>query len=157
MTKNTLAESAEWLPQILRRPEAPDIEKFAIVLRPVAENDAISSTPRSDSEPVAHSASSPPPPAPKSGDEVVGAPRAGVRNARGELKCIGIVGTNRWSEQGMETGYCINKAYWGRGYATEAFKLFLEYYWTLEGESTCVLSLYFSPDSFRRCGMSLAR
>ena len=47
---------------------------------------------------------------------------------------IGIVGTNRWSDQGMETGYALNKKFWGRGYATEAFMLFLDYYWGLSGE-----------------------
>ncbi|CZR51629.1 uncharacterized protein PAC_01506 [Phialocephala subalpina] len=53
-----------------------------------------------------------------------------VKNAKGEAKCIGITGTNRWSPQGMETGYCLNREYWGRGFATEAFALFLKWYWT---------------------------
>jgi RimJ/RimL family protein N-acetyltransferase len=48
---------------------------------------------------------------------------------------IGMVGTNRWSQHGMETGYCMNYAYWGQGYGGEAFRLFLQLYWTLPGKS----------------------
>lgn len=56
-----------------------------------------------------------------------------VTNARGQPKNIGLVGTNRWSEQGMEAGYCLSVAYWGHGFATEAMKCFLDLYWTLPG------------------------
>lgn len=55
-------------------------------------------------------------------------------NEKGKPKFIGMVGTNRWSEQGLETGYCMNLNYWGKGYATEAFAAFLKLYWTLPGE-----------------------
>ncbi len=51
-----------------------------------------------------------------------------------ELKMIGFVGTNRWCEQGLEVGYCLNRAYWGRGYITEGFRAFLEIFWELPGE-----------------------
>ncbi|KUJ23418.1 acyl-CoA N-acyltransferase [Mollisia scopiformis] len=54
-----------------------------------------------------------------------------VKNEKGEPKCIGITGTNRPSPQGLETGYCLNASYWNHGFATEAFSLFLGYYWTL--------------------------
>jgi RimJ/RimL family protein N-acetyltransferase len=47
---------------------------------------------------------------------------------------IGFVGTNRDSEQGLETGYCVNLRYWRRGYAGEAFRVFLELYWSLPGK-----------------------
>jgi RimJ/RimL family protein N-acetyltransferase len=59
----------------------------------------------------------------------------GERNSRGDMKMIGLVGTNRWSSNslGLETGYCLNISYWGCGYATEAFACFLEYFWSLEG------------------------
>ncbi len=53
--------------------------------------------------------------------------------AVGEGRMIGLVGTNRWCEQGMETGYCVNREFWGKGYATEAFGCFLTYFWTLSG------------------------
>ncbi|KAE9380022.1 acyl-CoA N-acyltransferase [Stipitochalara longipes BDJ] len=53
------------------------------------------------------------------------------RNERGELKMIGMVGTNRWCAQGMEVGYCLSIKYWGKGYITEGFRAFLELYWTL--------------------------
>jgi len=50
-----------------------------------------------------------------------------------EKKVIGIIGTNRWSEQGMEVGYCVNIKYWGKGFATEALRMFLELYWSFSG------------------------
>jgi RimJ/RimL family protein N-acetyltransferase len=53
---------------------------------------------------------------------------------KGENKVIGIIGTNRWSEQGMEMGYCVNIHYWGKGYATEALKAFLDLFWSLPGK-----------------------
>lgn len=55
-------------------------------------------------------------------------------NDKGKPKMIGLVGTNRWCEHGLETGYILNINYWGRGYATEAFEGFLGIYWGLEGE-----------------------
>jgi RimJ/RimL family protein N-acetyltransferase len=51
-----------------------------------------------------------------------------------KLKMIGFVGTNRWCEQGLEVGYCLNRAYWGRGYITEGFRAFLEIFWELHGK-----------------------
>lgn len=90
--KTSIQETAEWMPSLLPSEEMPDIDKWAILLRP-------------------------------NGNEEEGK----------KPKCIGILGTNRWSDQGMETGYCLNKAYWGKGYATEAFKMFLDMYWKLPG------------------------
>jgi RimJ/RimL family protein N-acetyltransferase len=43
-----------------------------------------------------------------------------------------LVGTNRDSPHGLETGYCINIAYWGHGYASEGFAAFLKLFWALE-------------------------
>jgi RimJ/RimL family protein N-acetyltransferase len=54
------------------------------------------------------------------------------KNEKGDLKMVGFVGTNRWCEQGMEVGYCLNISFWGKGYITEGFKAFLELYWGLE-------------------------
>ena len=59
--------------------------------------------------------------------------RTGGGKGKG-LKMIGFVGTNRWCEQGLEVGYCLNRAYWGRGYITEGFRAFLEIFWGLPGE-----------------------
>ena len=53
-------------------------------------------------------------------------------NLTGEPKAIGVVGTNRDSPQGLETGYCVNIAYWGHGYASEGFAAFLKLFWALE-------------------------
>jgi RimJ/RimL family protein N-acetyltransferase len=62
----------------------------------------------------------------------------GEMNSKGTPKMIGMVGTNRWSTntpgKEMETGYCLNMAYWGKGYATEAFTCFLKYFWTISGK-----------------------
>jgi RimJ/RimL family protein N-acetyltransferase len=57
----------------------------------------------------------------------------GERNEKGELKMVGFVGTNRWCEQGLEVGYCLNIKYWGKGYTTEGFRAFLEVFWELPG------------------------
>jgi RimJ/RimL family protein N-acetyltransferase len=77
-------------------PDNPDIDKFAILLRPVEEN----------AKPWT--------------------------NKQGKPKMIGMTGTNRWSHQGMETGYFMNVDYWGKGYASEAFAGFLQLFWSLE-------------------------
>lgn len=77
-------------------PENPDIDKYAILLRPMEGNP----------EPYL--------------------------NAQGRPKMIGMVGTNRYSDEGLETGYCINLKYWGKGYAGEAFAGFLELFWSSE-------------------------
>lgn len=55
-------------------------------------------------------------------------------NKKGKPKMVGMLGTNRYSDEGMETGYCLNIAYWGKGYAGEAFKGFLELFWSLPGK-----------------------
>ncbi|TEY84243.1 hypothetical protein BOTCAL_0018g00200 [Botryotinia calthae] len=44
-------------------------------------------------------------------------------NPEGEMegirpKCVGFVGTNRSSPEGLEMGYCVNPDYYGNGYAT---------------------------------------
>ncbi len=48
-------------------------------------------------------------------------------------KMIGIIGTNRFREQGLEVGYCFNIEFWGKGYATEALRLFLAFMWRRPG------------------------
>jgi RimJ/RimL family protein N-acetyltransferase len=57
---------------------------------------------------------------------------AGKGEGKG-LKMIGFVGTNRWCEQGLEVGYCLNRGYWGKGFITEGFRAFLEIFWGLSG------------------------
>lgn len=51
---------------------------------------------------------------------------------RQEMKMIGIIGI---SYAPSNVGYKIHPNYWGRGYMTEALKLFVEMFWTLEGLS----------------------
>lgn len=50
----------------------------------------------------------------------------------GKPKCIGVVGTNRVSEHGLETGFFIHPSYWGQGYASEGAATFLKLFWALE-------------------------
>ena len=94
------------MPTILNSKEQPEVDKWAVFLRPASDSSqsCLSETGCSD----------------ETGNEKKGT-------------FIGIVGTNRWSEQGMETGYCLHKDHWGRGYATEAFEGFLRMYWTITG------------------------
>ncbi|KAF4633818.1 hypothetical protein G7Y89_g4310 [Cudoniella acicularis] len=93
--KTTREEAFEWMKETLPNDKNPNIDKFAILLRPIPEN-----------------------PEPWT-------------NSSGKPKMIGLVGTNRMSDQGLETGYCINIKYWGKGYAGEAFTAFLKLYWSL--------------------------
>ncbi|KAG0651483.1 hypothetical protein D0Z07_1559 [Hyphodiscus hymeniophilus] len=94
--KETVEDAKAWMLTTLPTPEDPDIDKYAILLRPVEEN-----------------------------------PQPWV-DERGRPTMIGMTGTNRFSDEGMETGYCMHVAYWGRGYAGEAFRGFLELFWGLE-------------------------
>lgn len=51
-------------------------------------------------------------------------------------KLIGVVGMIRFEEgHGAEVGYGINPEYQGKGYATEALKLFTNLYWTRKSMS----------------------
>ncbi|CAG8955423.1 hypothetical protein HYFRA_00010288 [Hymenoscyphus fraxineus] len=90
-----LDSARQFMQTILPNSINPDIDKFAILLRPVVENE----------QPWT--------------------------NGMGRPKMIGFVGTNRWSEQGLETGYIFDVEYWGRGYAGEALGAFLGIYWGL--------------------------
>jgi RimJ/RimL family protein N-acetyltransferase len=122
--KNRMEESREWLLKyILNVNEEGEtdsgIDKFALLLKSDGRDE--------DGE----------------GEE------EGEREEKGKkLKMIGFVGTNRWCEQGLEVGYCLNRAYWGRGYITEGFRAFLEIFWELPGKpnppcpSSCFLILF---------------
>ncbi|KAF5873118.1 putative gnat family protein [Botrytis fragariae] len=50
-------------------------------------------------------------------------------------KCVGFVGTNRPSPEGLEMGYCVNPDYYGNGYATWGVTEFLKVYWGMEERS----------------------
>lgn len=52
-------------------------------------------------------------------------------------KLIGAIGMIRFEAgHGAEVGYGLHAAYHGKGFATEAMKLFLELYWSKE--SMCI-------------------
>ncbi|KAF7952416.1 uncharacterized protein EAE97_001913 [Botrytis byssoidea] len=50
-------------------------------------------------------------------------------------KCVGFVGTNRPSPEGLEMGYCVNPDYYDNGYATWGVTEFLKIYWGMEERS----------------------
>lgn len=55
-----------------------------------------------------------------------------VENERegNDMIMIGIIGT---SHTPANIGYKIHPNYWGKGYMTEALRLFVEMFWDLEG------------------------
>jgi len=53
-----------------------------------------------------------------------------VASARDQKpKMIGIVGTTRNTPTAAEVGYGLHCDYWGKGYASEAVRLFIDVYW----------------------------
>ncbi|KAH9224962.1 GNAT domain-containing protein, partial [Leptodontidium sp. 2 PMI_412] len=99
--KKSISESREFLLKILPNEENPDIEKFAMMLIP--ENCEASQ---------------------KEGE-------GGGNEEEGKMEMVGFVGTNRYKESGMEVGYVINRRFWGRGFATEGLRMFLDMYWEM--------------------------
>ena len=126
--KKNIEESREFMVEILANEENPDIDKFAIMLKAQPTNPSLNPT-------VASRATS------EQEEEV-----KGVEPPKKD-KMIGFVGTNRFKAEGMEVGYCMNIAFWNRGYATEAFGCFLELFWGLEG-LFLFLSLFLLPGHF---------
>lgn len=117
--KKHISESREFLEKILPNEENPDIEKFALMLLPVPD----SSSPSPSSSDLRD-------PSPGAG-KGEGEHEAWEGGSEREGEMIGFVGTNRYKEQGMEVGYVINRRYWGKGFATEGLRLFLDMYWEL--------------------------
>lgn len=101
--KKSISESREFLLKILPNEENPDIEKFAMMLIP--ENCEASQ---------------------KEGE-------GDGNEEEGKTEMVGFVGTNRYKESGMEVGYVINRRFWGRGFATEGLRMFLDMYWEMSG------------------------
>ena len=52
-----------------------------------------------------------------------------VSEHTGKPKVIGSVGTPRDGPAGAEIGYGLYPDYWGKGYMSEALKLFIGIYW----------------------------
>lgn len=61
-----------------------------------------------------------------------------------EMEMIGIIGISHKPEN---VGYKIHPDHWGKGYMTEALRLFVEMFWTLEGLS----HLLFRILKLKRC------
>ena len=55
-----------------------------------------------------------------------------VGSESGGEKMIGVIGTPRKAD----IGYKLHPDYWGKGYMSEALKLFLEMWWGMEGMFT---------------------
>jgi RimJ/RimL family protein N-acetyltransferase len=49
----------------------------------------------------------------------------------GKPNMVGSVGIPRVTADAVEVGYGVNADYWGMGYAPEAVKLFVHYYWNI--------------------------
>jgi len=121
--KNTVEESREWLLKyILNVNEEGEtdegIDKFALLLKSDGRDEDGDGEGEGEGEEMGREE---------------GAGETGGKKGKG-FKMIGFVGTNRWCEQGLEVGYCLNRAYWGNGYVTEGFRAFLEIFWGLPGE-----------------------
>ncbi|KUJ23263.1 acyl-CoA N-acyltransferase, partial [Mollisia scopiformis] len=74
----------------------------------------------------------------------------GSENSNGKPKMIASVGIPRVSADGkaVEVGYGVNPEYWGLGYAPEALKLFVHYYWNIrDGEKRDKIIAYTSPEN----------
>lgn len=50
-------------------------------------------------------------------------------NEAGKPRLIGTIGSYRVNYDAAAIGYGLHPEYWGRGYGTEALKLFIELYW----------------------------
>lgn len=102
---------------VLPNAQNPDIDKFAVLLKTSRPSDASEG------------------------------------NEGGKLKMIGFLGTNRWcvypsssqegvkeeeKEKALEMGFCFNLGYWRQGYAAEALKVFLEWFWKQDSTYSCL-------------------
>ncbi len=76
-------------------------------------------------------------------------------------RLIGIILYFDEDEGACEIGYGIGSAYWGRGYATEAVRRFLEYLFDEKGFRSVCASFFTGNDASRRvmekCGMRYSR
>ena len=73
-------------------------------------------------------------------------------------RLIGIVDYFGVQDSACEIGYAIGSAYWGRGYATEAVRKYLEYLFTVKGIRTVYAAFFTGNEASRRvmekCGMT---
>lgn len=57
----------------------------------------------------------------------------GSEDSNGKPQMVGAIGIPRISEDGVEVGYGVNARDVGKGYAPEALRLFVHYYWNIRG------------------------
>lgn len=73
-------------------------------------------------------------------------------------RLIGIMVFTDETKTSCEIGYGIGSSYWGKGYATEAVKRFIEYLFNEKGLSTVYGSFFTGNDASRhvmeKCGMT---
>ena len=76
-------------------------------------------------------------------------------------RLIGIILYFDEKDGACEIGYGLGSAYWGRGYATEAVRRFLEYCFRERGLETVYASFFTGNEASRRvmekCGMTFSR
>ncbi|MBQ7670153.1 MAG: GNAT family N-acetyltransferase [Clostridia bacterium] len=76
-------------------------------------------------------------------------------------RLIGIILYFDETEDSCEIGYGIGSGYWGRGYATEAVRRFIDYCLNYAGFKTVCASFFTGNDASRRvmekCGMTYDR
>ena len=75
-------------------------------------------------------------------------------------RLIGIILYSDEKEDACEIGYGLGSDYWGKGYATEAVRCFLEYLFREKGMQTVYASYFTGNDASRRvmekCGMTFS-
>ena len=75
-------------------------------------------------------------------------------------RLIGIILYSDEKEDSCEIGYGLGSDYWGKGYATEAVRRFLEYLFREKGMQTVYASYFTGNDASRRvmekCGMTFS-
>lgn len=67
----------------------------------------------------------------------------------GKPKLIGTIGPYRVNPDAAQLGYGLHRDYWGKGYGTEALKLFIKFYWA-PGSMFSISPLFYPPGVGRR-------
>jgi ribosomal-protein-alanine N-acetyltransferase len=72
-------------------------------------------------------------------------PLPGFQEENAKPRMIGVIGIVR--EQ--EIGYKVHPDFWGKGYMTEALRMFIDVYWKMEGKISFFLGRYHTGKEVR--------